>query len=62
MGITMCKGNNCPVKKECTRYTANQSIMQSWFVEEPFEIKDGKFTCDMCFTRLVDLETIIFGL
>ena len=40
--ITMCNGNNCPVKKKCYRYTAKPSEYQSYFIEAPF--KDGK--CD----------------
>lgn len=40
--ITMCNGDNCPVKKKCYRYTAKPSEYQSYFVESP--IKDGK--CD----------------
>lgn len=40
--ITMCNGDNCPVKKKCYRYTAKPSEYQSYFIEAPF--KDGK--CD----------------
>ena len=42
--ICMCKGNNCPIKEQCKRYTSTpESMYQSYFTESP--IKDGK--CDM---------------
>jgi len=40
--ITKCKGQNCPIKQKCKRYTA-KSVWQSYFMESP--IKDGR--CDM---------------
>lgn len=46
--ITKCKGNNCPVKENCYRFTAPaDEFMQSYFVESPGEHhEDGKFTCN----------------
>jgi len=41
--ITKCRGVNCPIKHQCKRYTAKESILQSYFMESP--IKDNK--CDM---------------
>lgn len=41
--ITKCRGVNCPIKDQCKRYTAKESVWQSYFMESP--IKDGK--CDM---------------
>ena len=41
--ITKCKGINCPIKEKCKRYTAKESMLQSYFMESP--IKDNK--CDM---------------
>jgi hypothetical protein len=41
--ITKCKGDGCPMKKSCHRFTAPDDEYQSYFVESP--IKDGK--CDM---------------
>jgi hypothetical protein len=41
--ITKCKGQGCPVKEKCYRYTAKESMYQSYFSELP--IKDNK--CDM---------------
>ena len=28
--ISKCTGVDCPIKKECYRYTATSSILQSW--------------------------------
>jgi hypothetical protein len=41
--ITKCNGQGCPVKEKCYRYTAKESMYQSYFSEPP--IKDNK--CDM---------------
>ena len=41
--ITLCKGNNCPMKEQCKRYTSPNSTKQWYYTESP--IKDGK--CDM---------------
>jgi hypothetical protein len=41
--LTKCKGQNCPIKQKCKRYTSKESVWQSYFVESP--IKDNK--CDM---------------
>lgn len=41
--ITMCKGNNCPLKNNCQRYIAKASTYQSYFVDPPY-IDDE---CDM---------------
>jgi hypothetical protein len=45
MDITLCNGNNCPMKKQCKRYTYKPDfpMYQSYFTESP--IKDGK--CEM---------------
>ena len=41
--ITMCKGEDCPVKEYCYRYTAVPTPQwQSYFVEPPF------IRCDKC--------------
>lgn len=45
--ITMCRDQNCPVKEKCYRFTANPGMMQSYFLDIPGKIEDGKFTCDM---------------
>lgn len=46
--ITMCKGVNCPVKKQCKRFAAKENpYRQSWFLEPPYEIEAGEFTCHM---------------
>ncbi len=41
--ITKCRGVNCRIKDQCKRYTAKESVWQSYFMESP--IKDNK--CDM---------------
>lgn len=41
--IAKCRGDECPMKESCYRFTAPSSEYQSYFVNPP--IKDGK--CDM---------------
>ena len=41
--ITKCKGDSCPRKEDCYRFTAEADTWQSWFVVPPF---DGD-KCDM---------------
>lgn len=42
--ITMCTGDDCPMKDTCYRFTANANeFMQSYFMNAP--IKEDK-TCD----------------
>jgi hypothetical protein len=41
--ITMCTGDDCPLKENCYRFTAEASkYLQSYFLTSPF---DGK-TCN----------------
>lgn len=50
--ITLCKGNNCPMKEQCKRYTSpHNPKYQSYFTESP--IKDGK--CDMFWGDVADV-------
>ena len=38
--ITMCKGENCPMKENCYRYTAEPNeYHQSYFMEPPWFYK-----------------------
>ena len=37
--ISMCMGNDCPLKETCYRYKAKPSEYQSYFMEAPY--KDG---------------------
>jgi hypothetical protein len=37
--ISMCMGNDCPIKENCYRYKAEPSKYQSYFMEAPY--KDG---------------------
>lgn len=41
--ITKCSGQGCPVKENCKRFTAIESMKQSYFVNPPF--KDNE--CEM---------------
>ena len=43
MDITKCKGEGCWMKENCKRFTAKESLMQSYFVESPIE----NFNCEM---------------
>jgi hypothetical protein len=45
--ITKCTGKDCLVKENCKRFTAEESIWQSWFTIPPFKIVQDKFTCEM---------------
>lgn len=38
--ITMCKGKDCPLKKDCWRYRAVPGEMQSYFTEPPYNKQD----------------------
>lgn len=44
--ITMCNGHNCPIRVNCYRYTAIPSDRQSYFLETPIRIENGKLKCD----------------
>lgn len=45
--ITKCKDITCPAKDKCRRFTAPDSLMQSYFLNSPKQIKDGVITCEM---------------
>jgi hypothetical protein len=46
--ITMCEGDGCPVKEQCKRFKAPKgSINQYYYSAPPFEVKDGKFECQV---------------
>lgn len=43
--IAMCKGDNCPLKRTCYRFTAKPSeYLQSYFLNVPYDEKEG--TCN----------------
>jgi hypothetical protein len=46
MDGTKCKGDGCPVKEGCHRFTAHEGYWQAWFMDSPSEIVDGKFVCN----------------
>ena len=35
--ITMCSGKNCPLKRNCKRFTATPGMWQSYFSEPPYD-------------------------
>lgn len=49
----MCKGEDCPLKNECYRYTATPDNYQSYFVDPPY-IDDE---CDFFYKDLKKSET-----
>jgi hypothetical protein len=41
--ITKCRGEGCPVKKDCYRYNAKSSeYRQSYFIKTPYNIEENK--------------------
>lgn len=46
--ITKCGGFECPMKEACKRYTTkSKKIMESYFLDPPYHINEGGFSCDM---------------
>lgn len=43
--ICACVGGDCPMKEDCYRYTCVKSMRQSYFMEIPFKVTQGRFTC-----------------
>jgi hypothetical protein len=41
--ITKCKGEGCPLKESCYRYTSDISMLQSYFITLPYKDQE----CDM---------------
>jgi hypothetical protein len=42
--ITMCTGENCPLKETCYRYTADESYEhQSWFMKPPYKDSECEY-------------------
>lgn len=39
--ITMCEGNECPIKLSCYRYTAEPAYMQSWFTVPSYDHEEN---------------------
>ncbi len=45
--ITMCQGNDCPIKHKCYRHEAKPSeYRQSYFSEVPYESDDCDYFWD----------------
>ena len=51
--ISMCKGEDCPLKNQCYRYTATPCEYQSYFVDPPY-IEDE---CEFFYKDLKKSET-----
>ena len=45
--ITMCKGNDCPLKENCYRYKAKPCEYQSYFMEAPYKDDDCSHYLEM---------------
>jgi len=46
--ITQCGGFDCPMKEACGRYNNQpKEIMQTYFLDPPYHINEGGFSCDM---------------
>lgn len=37
--ITMCSGENCPLKRNCKRFTETPSELEYYFSEPPYDFK-----------------------
>ena len=54
MDIDKCKGVGCIAKEKCLRYTAQPNKNQ-WYIQEPFNIDKGWFTCVMFYGESSEL-------
>ena len=41
--ITMCEGEDCPIKHKCYRFRAKSSEWQSYFVRPPYSMDGCKY-------------------
>lgn len=44
--IAMCSGKECPVRLHCYRHTAIPLERQSYFVNPPIKVENGKLKCE----------------
>ena len=44
--ITKCRGKDCPVRETCHRFTVQEGYWQSWFMDSPSKVVDGRFICN----------------
>ena len=42
--ITLCKGQNCPLKEQCKRFKTKPEDLQSYFIYTPYDHRGEK--CD----------------
>lgn len=45
--ISLCNGEGCLARTYCKRYVTQPDSYYQAYVEEPFEIKDERFKCEM---------------
>lgn len=45
--ITKCRGDGCPRREKCYRYTAEEDKYQSYLVVSPHTIVKNKFYCEL---------------
>ena len=53
MDISMCFGNNCPIKNNCLRFEKKSIQRYQWYSDFKGEIKDNKFVCEYYIELLV---------
>ena len=51
--ITMCSGEDCPLKESCYRFTAESNeFRQSYFLTPPFDGKTCEKYCESIYKQL----------
>jgi hypothetical protein len=46
MDISMCFGNNCPIKNDCKRFAGKTVQQYQWYSDFKGSYIEGKYTCD----------------
>jgi hypothetical protein len=46
MDISMCFGNNCPVKETCKRFAGRTAEQYQWYSDFKGGFIEGKYVCD----------------
>jgi hypothetical protein len=52
--ITMCSGKDCPLKRNCKRFTATPGMWQSYFSVLPYNFKTK--ICEMFWNTNTDKD------
>lgn len=37
--MTLCRGDNCPLRESCLRFTEEAHITSDWFYDSPYNFK-----------------------